>query len=178
VTKQERELLEMAYNGILQIDKDGLIWKCKKKHKEWDGYKDCRPRLQGHDHHGYVRIAIRDENGDNLKAFVHRLVFMYFYGNIPKGLQINHKDGNGHNNCLGNLELMTSSQQMIHAVNVLGRKVGNRTRGKQRKGVHSKLSADDREAIFYLADIGMSQRKIARKFDVTQTRISQIVREA
>ncbi len=171
MTQQERRLLDLAYEGILRIDKDGLIWKCKKKHKGWSGYRPCTPRLQGHENHGYIRIGIRDADGSTLKAFVHRLVFMYFYGDIPDELQINHKDGNGHNNDLENLELMTPSQQMLHAVQVLGRKVGNRTRGESRRGGERKIPVRGVELI---KKSKAPAKELAQYYGVTTTRIYQI----
>ena len=170
MTTDERALLDMVQKGILRIDEDGLIWRCQKKHKEWDGYRECTPTLLGHEAHGYIRIVIRDEDGQNVRAYAHRLVYMWFYEDIPEGIQVNHKDGNGHNNSLDNLELMTPSQQMIHAVNVLGRKVGNRTH----KPRHFKINPEEREKI---RRSGLSQTTLARMYGVTQARISQIKNE-
>ena len=170
MTTDERALLDMVQKGILRIDEDGLIWRCQKKHKEWDGYRECTPTLLGHENHGYIRVALRDEQGVTRKVQAHRLVYMWFYEDIPEGIQVNHKDGNGHNNSLDNLELMTPSQQMIHAVNVLGRKVGNRTSGESRRGVH-KLSPEERERI---RESSKSNRELANAYGVTPQRISQI----
>lgn len=157
----------MVASGILQIDEQGLIWKVQKKHKEWDGYRDCKPRLLGHDNHGYLRIGIRDEDGSNLKAFAHRLVYLHFYGDILEEMQVNHKNGVIHDNRPENLELMTASQQMIHAVEVLGRRVGNRTHKarhwKIEKSLHAKICKSSK-----------SIKELAERFGVTATRIRQI----
>ncbi len=138
MTENERVLVDMIYSNILKVDELGLVWKVKKKHKNWDGYKDCKPTIQGTQNQRYIRLIVRDENGIIRRAQAHRVIFIYNYGDIPKGLEINHKNGIKDDNRLKNLELMTPSQQMIHAVNTLGRKVGNRSSGKNRKGVHSK----------------------------------------
>lgn len=165
--KDERKLIDMAYAGILMIGSNGLIWKVKKKHKEWKGYRDCTPKLQGHDKDGYLRLGIRDETGKTLHAFVHRLVFMYFYGDIPDGLQINHKNGKRNENWLDNLELMTPSQQMIHAIHVLGRKC-HAQKGERRA---AKLSLEDYQ------DIKQSEvpvEELVAKYGVTKQHIRQI----
>lgn len=41
----------------------------------------------------------------------HRLAWIYVYGGIPEGLEVDHRDGNPSNNRIGNLRLATSSQQ-------------------------------------------------------------------
>lgn len=60
---------------------------------------------------GYLRIVL---NGKKYKA--HRLAWIYEYGAIPEGMQIDHKDRNKLNNRIDNLRLATSTQnkQNIH----------------------------------------------------------------
>lgn len=172
MTEDERKLIDMTYAGILKIGRDGLIWKVKKKHKEWKGYRDCTPKLQGHDKDGYLRLGIRDETGKTRRAFAHRLVFMYFYGDIPDGLQVNHKNGKRNENWLDNLELMTSSQQMIHAIHVLGRKIGapkGNSYWKNRKDL--KLTENDYEVI---RKSNVPRMELAKQYGVTPERISQV----
>jgi hypothetical protein len=45
---------------------------------------------------------------------VHRLVAEHFIGNIGKGLEVNHKDLNKHNNHIDNLEIVTRRENLIH----------------------------------------------------------------
>ena len=44
----------------------------------------------------------------------HRLIAQTFLGKIPKGLEVNHKDGDKHNNLPSNLEYMTRQQNITH----------------------------------------------------------------
>lgn len=58
-------------------------------------------------------------------AFVHRLVYEAFVGRIPKGMTINHRNGNKADNRLCNIELATYSENHLHAFRVLHRKPTN-----------------------------------------------------
>lgn len=60
----------------------------------------------------YLQIV----NQGHRTTSVHRLVYEAFNGLIPPGHEINHKDGNKQNNCLGNLEALTHSQHMLLSV--------------------------------------------------------------
>ncbi len=57
---------------------------------------------------GYYYITSTAEG--NFKQLLHRLIFEDFYGPIPEGCVIHHKDGNKTNNCIMNLQLLTESE--------------------------------------------------------------------
>lgn len=64
---------------------------------------------------GYRRIGLGPAN-NNRKFYVHRLMASAFLGQMPKGYEVNHIDGNRSNNVLENLEWVTSSENTKHAV--------------------------------------------------------------
>ena len=68
---------------------------------------------------GYVRVNLM-RKGKLKQVFVHRLVAEAFIGKIPKGMTVNHKDGNKTNNDLTNLEIVTQSENILHSRYVLG----------------------------------------------------------
>lgn len=47
---------------------------------------------------------------------VHTLVAFCFLGPKPEGMEINHKDGNPHNNSATNLEYLTPKENVQHAI--------------------------------------------------------------
>ena len=66
-------------------------------------------------HYLYVRL-----NGH--KVSIHRLMMKNFQPiNNADSMQVNHIDGNKHNNQLDNLEWCTGSENMLHCRRVLGR---------------------------------------------------------
>ena len=57
-------------------------------------------------------ILIPLNEGQRKQSLVHRLVYMAHVGDIPKGMQINHKDECKTNNCIENLEVVTCKQNI------------------------------------------------------------------
>lgn len=94
---------------------------------------------------GYLRIVL---NGKKHKA--HRLAWIYEYGTIPEGMQIDHKDMDKLNNRIDNLRLATNAQnkQNIH-----------KPRSDNKSGylgvyLHSEKTKK------YIAEIGVNGKKI------------------
>ena len=76
--------------------------------------------------HGYAMVNLMI-NGKRKGLAVHTAVARTFLNGYQDGLQVNHKDGNKLNNNLDNLEWVTGSENMQHAVNVLGKCINNHT---------------------------------------------------
>lgn len=73
---------------------------------------------------GYVRAILFDGKGGRKRYFVHRLVAEAFIPNPEHKPMVNHIDGDKTNNCVENLEWVTSYENMQHAYHVLKRKIG------------------------------------------------------
>jgi hypothetical protein len=72
----------------------------------------------------YLQVdLVRD--GKRFYFYVHRLVLLAFVGETEKP-HVNHKNGDGFYNRLHNLEWCTRSENIRHAIDVLGRKIGSR----------------------------------------------------
>ena len=172
--ENEKAFLSFCKQDVYKVYKNGKIYKCKRKVNLKNEYKNCKSRLMdGTINNGYIRISFI-YGKKIMHILAHRLIWLYFNDDIIEGLEPNHKNGVKNDNRLSNLELITRSEQMIHAVNVLGRKIGNFTSGKDKKGGSHKLTEKKVLRIRKLLKEGLSQYKIAEMFDISRGAIEGI----
>lgn len=69
---------------------------------------------------GYLRVKMNNKSYE-----IHRIVSKFYLGEMPKGLCVNHIDGNKLNNKPSNLEYITISENIKHSIK-LGLHVCNR----------------------------------------------------
>lgn len=93
-----------------------------KKHPQFELYLDEEGNVYDKDMNlkiltkntRYYRTYKRID-GKFLNLEIHRLMIETFVGEIPKGMQVNHIDGDRYNNKLSNLEVVTPLENMQHA---------------------------------------------------------------
>lgn len=118
---------------------------------------------------GYPTVALYV--GGRLKRYlVHRLVYLSHVGEIPKLMQINHKDGVKDNNHISNLEVVTPKENTAHAW-----REGLTKKYLGEKCSTSKLKDEDILKIRKLSKSGVSQSKIAHLYKMHQTNIHYIL---
>ena len=74
----------------------------------------CRKLRPSRNTYGYLQVYLYNQ-GEKKYALVSRLVAEAFIGSLT-GLQVNHKDGNKLNNTVSNLEIVTASENIVHAL--------------------------------------------------------------
>jgi len=79
----------------------------------WEGV------THNNDSYLYITLCV---NGKHFKKGIHRLVAETFIPNLNNLPEVNHKDGDKHNNCVDNLEWVTQAENQRHSWEVLGRK--------------------------------------------------------
>lgn len=114
---------------------------------------------------GYAKVGTYVCSGGT----VHQAVYEAFVGLVPKGLQINHKDGNKLNNHLSNLELVTQRENTLHAY-ALGLARGL----KGEENPQAKLSEEDIKRMYGLFRVGYNNADIAKIFGVHDRYVSLI----
>lgn len=109
--------------------------------------------------------------GKRINASAHRLVWHYFYGPIPDGMCLNHKNGIKGDNRPENLELTTYSENIKHA-----HRIGTANQDGERNH-QAKLSNAEVEEIRISYFMGkIYQVDLATRYGVSFQTISKIVR--
>ena len=117
---------------------------------------------------GYYRTALT-VNAKIFTTSTHRIIAMAFIKNPNKLPQVNHIDGCKTNNMEGNLEWCSASNNQRHAIE---HGLINHPRGTNR--AFAKLTDDDIRKIRIQISTGITQRLIAREFDVSPSQITSI----
>ena len=113
---------------------------------------------------GYHTVGLY-KNKKYVEKMVHRLVYETFFDKIPFGMQINHIDGKKLNNHILNLEVVTASENCIHAY-----KIGLKD-SKGEKHSQSKLTEKEVIEIRKSSELGIT---LAKKYGVTKATISLV----
>ena len=126
-----------GFNGNYEVNEFGEIRsKFPKK-----PIKSLKPISKSH---GYMKVNLQAD-GKIVQASVHRLVAQAFVQNPEGKTQVNHIDGNKHNNRADNLEWVTPSENILHSFKALGKQSCN----KDRKG---KLHYSSKKVCQYALD--------------------------
>jgi hypothetical protein len=95
---------------------------------------------QGKASNGYLIVSFCVDKVKSNHS-VHRLVARAFIPNESNKPQVNHKDGNKHNNHIDNLEWMTVSENGLHAYRVLGITTWNKGKKMKQQAIITDLKA-------------------------------------
>ena len=119
---------------------------------------------------GYLAAWLEDR-GRRRQVLVHRLVATAFIGAIGDGSEINHKDGDKRNNRVSNLEIVTRSENIRHAM-----KTGlMRLNGEDNPA--AKLTAEQvRQIRATYTSGGKGYTAFAREFGVSREVIRDIIK--
>lgn len=118
--KLNKEIWEdiKGYEGLYQVSNLGRV-KALDRYKINNGGKHLvKEHIMKPNTHGtcdYHRVGLTDNNGTRKYHTIHKLVATAFIENNNNHREINHKDGNKHNNCVDNLEWCTRSYNIRHA---------------------------------------------------------------
>lgn len=151
------EYFKIAKLENFEISKSGVIRNCN----------TLKIKSQYVSSTGYYMISVSINN--KTKPYrVHRLLAETFIPKKDGCLFVNHIDGNKLNNSLENLEWCTHLENMQHAF-----RTGLANNSNEKNGM-SKLNTNDVVEIKTMLKNGISQYKIAEKFNVSRSSILKI----
>jgi len=107
---------EGKYIGKYEVSDDGQVRSAI--HGRFKGSKPGTILRQVLDEKGYLRVNLYF-NAKGSPARVHRIVAEAFLGERPKGMTVNHIDGNKINNSVENLEYLSNKENIRHAHRVI-----------------------------------------------------------
>ena len=159
----------MAKRKIIEIKENGEINALIDRR----GNKERKRSISDLDKkNGYYHVNL-SIHGKMIKALAHRVTWTYFKGRIPEGYQINHKDGNKGNNDINNLEIVTASENVLHARDVL--KTFQDWRGE--KNYRAKLTLKEARSIRRMRKKSLKVSEILKKinYKVSKAQIHNII---
>lgn len=121
---------------------------------------------------GYQQLIYHAKSNENgkirKKHYIHRLVAEVFIGEIPKGMVVNHIDGDKSNNHVSNLEIVTSYDNNKHA------RDNNLNPLKGSNHPNSVLKEKDVIQIREHIEKGLTDAEIAKIYNVNKSTIYSI----
>lgn len=170
----ERKLIALVKSGEWKIDEQGRIWRISVRKGLKNGGSHLilvkKRRIEKILPSGYLMVRAMID-GKRVVGQASRLVWQYFYGDIPEGMVINHKNGFKDDNRPKNLEVTTYSGNIQHA-----HKYGLLDQSGQRNPNAKLTNKQVAEIRLVYATEDYTQEQLAKKYDVSFQCISKIVR--
>jgi len=163
-----------GYNGYYEVSNTGFIRSVDRIQVMKNGHtrkKTSVMRKTGLNYVGGYKHTSLSRDGVHINVYIHRIVAQHFVSNPDNKPEVNHKDGNKLNNHYTNLEWVTPRENQIHA-HLNGLKPN--TRFGETAGQSKLKEKDVLEIIDLLANTQISQKEIARRYNIHYTAIVNI----
>lgn len=168
ILSMERWTPAVGYEGYYSVSSEGRV----KRTRPECGTRPRRFLAPIRKRDGYLCVRLYGENRAWETVTIHRLVARSFLGEPPTPKhEVNHKDGRRDNNSVDNLEWVTRSENLTHAIRVLHR---TQPRG-ERHGMSRLTEESVREIRRIYAAGEAGQVALAKRFNVTQTTVWRVL---
>ena len=170
-----------GFEGLYEVSPDGVIRSIPRKTHggtQTRGGSVIKPHLNK----GYPTVIIQNSDRKKINLSVHRAVAMAFIPNPDELPEVNHIDGNKENNCIDNLEWVTTEANRKHAVATglmenarVSCAVTGKAHGRE-NGIRSRriLSDEQVREIRNRYDSGESPTHIAKDYSVNRITITRV----
>jgi len=166
---QEYLFIEAIEEGYFRIDNEGRIWRIATRYGKTK-YQKITPReLNSKNQDGYIRIDF-SKNGKKYHCLGHRVVWIYFNGEILDGFEINHINGIRACNRPDNLELVNHPENIEHSF-----KIGLSCHEGE-KHSQARLTENDVKEIRLRSSNGEKTINIAKDFNITSRHTEYIIK--
>lgn len=186
------ETWKEVHHGFYEVSNLGNVRRAKPGISTFVG----RPVLPMISAGGYMQVHLGGMT--SRRAYVHHLVMEAFVGPRPRGMVVNHKDGDKQNNAFDNLEYVSPTENCNHAIKNIGRRKGpakpkdppkglqtgdkhwtNRTPDRIARGArmpHSKMTPEMVMLARERYSHGEKQKDLATEYGVSVAQMSRIIR--
>ena len=160
--EKQRRILKLIEEGRYLANKNGLIFSTGK----------YGPTLLGQrvNSSGYYLVTL-SRAPDRIDCGAHQFCYLYFHGTYPVDKQINHKDGNKLNNSITNLEVLTASENQLHA--------SRNGLFRDQQGTKNSISKLTEAKVLYIRRAygrpGVTLGDLAQKFNVSKATINNVI---
>ena len=157
-----------AFGKAMVVDDKYIVTRSGDVYSYWENYKKWKKQKLRENTNGYLRASIHGSD-----FYIHRLVAICYLENPNKYNEVNHKDGDKHNNCVENLEWCNRSQNNKHAFTTGLRSYDELSRmAKMPKRKSRKITFSDAEEIRKI--VGKTDKEIAEIYGISRGSVWQI----
>lgn len=152
-----------GFEGLYEVDEYGNVYsKDKIVNHPTASYAVKRGKKLSPEKHslGYLRVLLIDGDGKRCHRLIHRLVAEAYLPNPENLPQVNHKDGNKHNNNVDNLEWCTAQENNVHAVK-------NGLRTGEKHGIYCVVNGMTFKSISHAARYFNTSRYLVQRMGLT-----------
>jgi hypothetical protein len=163
----------VGYEDVYQVSNRGRVKSLPRTRKNKTGESPVKERIMRPSPVGAGYLSVKlSKNGKIRGWYIHHLVWLAFRGPIPKGFEINHKDGIKANCRLKNLELKTHKGNIKHAIEMGLCTIHGKGEANGAAVLTKKVVLKVREKFAG----GVGQSKIASQLGLTKANVHLIVR--
>ena len=162
--------LNLYNEGKIKIDfENGIVYSYLNRGKE----HILGERTKAKNKNLYLRSSAGPSRKEKYQILLHRLIWIVANGDIPKDIEINHKNGIKYDNRLENLELTDKRGNALHSYRVLGNKGGSS------RGEDSPMAKLTREKVFEMrekyATGNYNLRDIAIEYNISDANTASVI---